>query len=125
MMQQQDTVEFLQKRQGFKSLNDHNTERMQAQQFDELDPSMPPPGYDRAFIMYTVNSDTVPSFYNGSPSIGGGNKVTIEVKSITSSKIKVAAVVCKPGFADSEVVIKHFEKSEGLAPENDMFIVRG
>lgn len=127
MMQQQDTFEFQQKQLGFKGdqLSTHIQTHILGLLNGPNDSGPPPPGYDRAFIMYTVNSDMVPSFYNGTSSIGGGNKVTIEVKSITDSKIKVAAVVCRPGFADSEVVIKHFEKGEGLAPENDMYIVRG
>ena len=32
-------------------------------------------------------------------------------------KIKVSAVVCRPGFADSEVVTKEFTKSLGKAPK--------
>lgn len=86
---------------------------------------MPPAGYERAYIMYTLNTDTVPSFYNGTRSESGNTQISIEVANIKESKIKVQAVVCRPGFADSEVVVKLYTKGVGARPERGDYVERG
>jgi len=87
-----------------------------------IDPTMPPPNYDRAFIRYTLNTDMVPNFYNGVK--GEGANLSIDVQDIPQNKIRIAATVCRPGYADSEVVVRVFDKGFGKKPEKD-YIERG
>ena len=60
---------------GFSSLNDGNTQAwkdaMLGKQGVTFDPMMPPPNYDKSYIMYTLNSDTLPNSYNGTRKDGG------------------------------------------------------
>jgi len=42
-----------------------------------MDPTMPPPNYDKAFIMYTLNSDMIPNFYNGIKKEGVSHSINV------------------------------------------------
>ena len=68
---------------GFVSLNDYNTlvwkDAIMGKQ-GVFDPNMPPPNYDKSFIMYTLNTETLPNMYNGIRKDGGN--LTIEVQDI-------------------------------------------
>jgi hypothetical protein len=41
---------------------------------------LPPPDYDKSFLMYTINSDMLPTYYNGIRKDGGN--ITIRVQEI-------------------------------------------
>jgi hypothetical protein len=110
---------------GFKPLNDQNTENYKAIMMGQpgmIDPTMPPPEYDKAFIRYTLNNDMIPNYYNGVK--GDSGKISIEVQDIPQNKIRIAAVVCRPGYADSEIVVRYFNKGYGKKPEKE-YIERG
>lgn len=44
----------------------------------QLDKNLPPPDYDKSFIVYNINSDMVPNFNNGIR--GEGSRITLNVK---------------------------------------------
>lgn len=85
-------------------------------------PSMPPAEYDKAFIKWVVNCSTLPSFYNGEKA--DTHNFTLDISTINTQTIKLMACVCRPGWADSEVVVRTFSKGSGKKPEKT-HIVRG
>lgn len=110
---------------GYKPLNDQNTENYKAMMMGQpgiIDPTMPPPEYHKAFIRYTLNNDMIPNYYNGVK--GDSGKISIDVENIPQNKIRIAAVVCRPGYADSEIVVRYYNKGFGKKPEKE-YIERG
>ena len=82
---------------------------------------LPPPDFDKSFLMYTINTEMLPTYYNGTRKDGGN--VTISVKDIDQIHIRVAAVCCRPGYMDSEVVVRNFLKGVEKKDEKE-FMVR-
>ena len=84
--------------------------------------SMPPKDYDKPFIRYVVNSDLIPSFYNGTKLV---NSEKIAVRDIpglenfqsfadSDQRLVVKAVTCRYIWADSEVAVREFTKTKGI-----------
>lgn len=88
-------------------------------------PNLPVEGFDLAFVRYTINSETLPSYFNGIKSEIGKIQVTIPVELINSCKIKVSAVVCRAGWADSEIVVQTYNKINEERPKKADWADRG
>jgi hypothetical protein len=88
---------------------------------------MPPYNFDKPFIMYTFNSDMLPSFNNGirgiDPETGSSEEITIKVKDLfeehkkrssgaSLTQICIKAVVCRMGYRDSLVEYKQYKIGE-------------
>ena len=67
------------------------------------------PSPEKSFIRYTIDSDTNPNFYNGIIQTGT-IKINLEDLAPTkNNEHRIAAIACRLGYADSEVVIKKFK----------------
>ena len=87
---------------------------------------MPPYNFDKPFIMYTFNSDMLPSFHNGvrgfDPDTGSSEEMSIQVKDLiaehaktsgeTLTHILIKAIVCRIGYRDSMVEQKSYKIGE-------------
>lgn len=120
-MDELDTEEHLEK-MGISGLNSNNFMG---------DISMPPQYYDQPFIMYCVNSDMVPNFYNGTRGLGenglASSKITLnvqDIKDIKDNKIKIRAVTCKGGWKDSKAAEITFKVIDQEKPQDGNYVFR-
>ena len=82
---------------------------------------MPPADYDKPFIRYVVNSDSIPSFYNGTKLINSDKIAVRDIPGLenfqnfedSDQRLVIKAVTCRYGWADSEVVVREFTKTKG------------
>ena len=101
----------------FLPLNDQNTDILKEYENGDLslqcNPDLPPPKHEKAFIRFTLNTDTLPSYYNGERAEGNH---TVHLEHLNSNKIKIFAVTCRAGYMDSKVVFREYTKVQDLKP---------
>lgn len=95
------------------------------------DISMPPMYFDQPFIMYYVNSDMIPNFYNGTRGLGenglASSKITLnvlDIKDIKDNKIKIRAVTCRAGWKDSKAAEITFRVIDQEKPQDGIYVFR-
>lgn len=67
------------------------------------------PSSEKSFIRYTIDTDTNPNYFNGIVQTGNVKINLEDVPPTQNKEHKIAAVACRLGYADSEVVIKKFK----------------
>lgn len=103
-----ETEQFM-KKSGLIPLNDKNStiykNAMAGRQNQFYNEILPPANNEKSFVRYTIDSDMLPSFYNGIK----GDTYKVDEKH-QGSKIKVSAVTCRFGYMDSKVKTVVYQK---------------
>lgn len=98
-------------------MNDQNTEILKEWENGNenlhCNPDLPPPKHEKAFIRYTLNTETLPTYYNGVRTEGNH---TVHLENSVHSKIRIMAVTCRAGYMDSKVVYREYTKVQDLKP---------